>query len=102
MPALLVSEFCSTSKSTRARSYLVITFSIAEAIEETLVQLSAISVFVVSAVYPPKDGTTSPPRDRIVAIDDAKVVPIGWLVLPFQSTVHDPDDGVWMNAIDRY
>ena len=50
MPAELVSESCSTSKSMRCRLYLLITFSIAEAMEETLVQLSAISVFVVSAV----------------------------------------------------
>ena len=69
------------SKSTRCRLYLLMTFSIAEAMELTLVQLSAISVLVVSAVYPPKEGMTSPPRERMVLIDEANVDPIGDVVL---------------------
>ena len=67
------------------------TFSYAAAIESTLVQLSAISVPPLSAAYPPKDGMTSPPRERMVEMsapntDDE----IGWLVEPFQYGVHEP------------
>src|SRR6266545_6591200 len=73
-----------------------------EAIELTLVQLSASSTPVLSAVNPPSDGMTSPPLDRIVLmsapnVDDA----IGMLVSPFHSRVQDPREAVCRNAIVR-
>src|SRR5437763_3614276 len=79
------------------------TFSYAAAIESTLVQLSAISVPPLSAAYPPKDGMTSPPRERMVEMsapntDDE----IGWLVEPFQYGVQEPLASACTNAIVRY
>src|SRR4051794_36015277 len=79
------------------------TFSYWAAIALTSVQLSAISVPVLSAVYPPKDGTTSPPPARIAAMsppndDDAMGMPAS----PFQYTVQEPLVAAWMNAIVRY
>ena len=60
------------------------TFAIALA----LVQLSASSVPVVSAVYPPNDGITLPPARCTAAISAPKLpgaeAEIGVLVLPFQ------------------
>ncbi|WP_230210951.1 hypothetical protein [Streptomyces kaniharaensis] len=50
MPAVLVRELSSTSRSIRLTSYVVMTFSKAAAIWLTSVQLSAISVPVWSAV----------------------------------------------------
>ena len=58
------------------------------AIASTLVQLSASSVPVVSAVYPPKDGITFPPAACTAAMSAPKlpaaVAEIGVAVLPFQ------------------
>ena len=50
MPAVLLSESASTSRSIRGTWYVVISCSKTRAIEETLVQLSASSVPVVSAL----------------------------------------------------
>src|ERR1700743_2778039 len=64
------------------------------AIALTLVQLSASSVPVVSAVNPPKDGITFPPRACTAAMSAPRlpgaVAEIGVAVFPFQSAVHEP------------
>ena len=55
------------------------------AMPSTLVQLSAMSVPVVSAVNPPKDGMTLPPDAWIAAISAPKLAAeIGVLVSPSQ------------------
>ncbi|CAM5551875.1 hypothetical protein SFUMM280S_09643 [Streptomyces fumanus] len=65
-------------------------------------QLSAISVPVVSAVYPPKEGMTSPPLPWIVLMSAPKVeAAIGMLVSPFQYGVQEPLVAVCRNAIVR-
>ena len=74
IPPLLVSELSSTSRSRRVTLYVVTTFSYAAAIELTLVQLSAISVPVLSAVNPPNDGITSPPADRMLEMAEPNVL----------------------------
>src|SRR5215475_6379466 len=71
----------------------------------TLVQLSASSVPVSSAVNPPKDGTTSPPPACIVAMSLPKLDDeIGMLVSPLQYMVHEPalPAAPWRNARVRY
>src|SRR5262249_57972993 len=61
------------------------------AIESTLVQLSDSSVPLVSAVNPPKDGTTSSPRARMLAMALPNVPDeTGMPASPFHTTVHDP------------
>src|SRR2546426_1063154 len=102
MPAVLVSELSSTSRSIRVTLYVVITFSNACAIWLTLVQLSAISVPPLSAAKPPNDGITSPPPARIVLMSLPKVeLDTGRLESPFQTTVHEPLDAVCRKAIVR-
>src|SRR5881398_3437907 len=78
------------------------TFSKAAAIALTLVQLSASSVPVLSAVKPPNDGTTSPPLLRMALmsapnVEDATGMPGS----PLHSGVHDPTDAVCRNASVR-
>src|SRR5206468_12287914 len=69
----------------------------------TLVQLSAISVPVSSAVNPPNDGMTSPPADRIVAMSAPNVdVETGMPASPFHNGVHEPRLAVCRNAMVRY
>lgn len=78
------------------------TFSYAAAICCTSVQLSAISVPVVSAVYPPNEGMTSPPLAWIVLMSEPKVeAAIGMPVSPFQYGVQEPLVAVWRNAMVR-
>jgi hypothetical protein len=68
----------------------------------TLVQLSASSVPVVSAVNPPKDGMTFPPCAWMAAMSLPKLAaPMGWAVLPSQSATQDPAVAVCRNASDR-
>ena len=69
----------------------------------TSAQLSAISVAVLSALNPPKDGTTSPPRARIFAMSGPKTARLTGLVgSPFQRISHDPVFSVWRKAMVRY
>jgi hypothetical protein len=78
------------------------TFSYAAAICWTSVQLSAISVPVVSAAYPPNEGMTSPPAAWIVLMSAPKAeAATGMLVSPFQYGVQEPLAAVWRNAIVR-
>src|SRR3954447_10655263 len=102
MPSGRFNELSSMSRSIRVMSYVVMTFSNWAAIESTFVQLSASSVPWLSAAYPPNDGITSPPRERIALMslpnDDAA---IGRPVSPFQYAVHDPALGVWTKAMVR-
>src|SRR5580698_2120513 len=90
----------------RVTWYVVTRLSYTLAIALTLVQLSASSVLVVSAVYPPNDGMTVPPRAWMAAMSlpklPATVAEIGVDVSPFQSAVHEPDDAVCRKARDRY
>src|SRR5579871_1805832 len=68
----------------------------------TLVQLSAMSVPVVSAVYPPKDGMTLPPDAWIAAMSAPKLAAeIGVLVSPSQYAVHEPACAVCRKARER-
>ncbi len=79
------------------------TFSNAAAIWLTSVQLSASSVPVLSAVYPPNEGITSPPLARIWAIWAPKVaLETGMELSPFQYGVQEPLVAVCRNAIVRF
>src|SRR5580698_10220576 len=90
----------------RVTWYVVTRLSYTLAIALTLVQLSASSVPVVSAPYPPKDGMTVPPRAWMAAMSAPKlpatVAEIGVEVSPFQSAVHEPAVGVCRKASDMY
>src|ERR1700712_3645309 len=77
-------------------------FSNWAAIVSTLVQLSAISVPVLSAAYPPNDGITSPPPARMAGMSDPNDdAAIGRPVSPFQYAVQEPTLGVWTKAMVR-
>src|SRR5436305_902537 len=103
IPAVLVSELSSTSRSSRVTLYVVMTFSNAAAILSTSGQLSAISVAVSSAVKPPKDGMTSPPWARIFAMSGPNVDQATGLVgSPFHRMSQEPVCAVCRNAMVRY
>src|SRR2546430_14451614 len=79
------------------------TFMYAAAILSTSGQLSAISVAVLSAVNPPNDGTTSPPRARICAISRPKTPrDTGFVGSPFHRMSQEPVFSVCKKAIVRY
>src|SRR5215469_13381143 len=79
------------------------TFSYAAAILSTSAQLSAISVAVSSALNPPNDGTTSPPRARIFAMSAPKVeCATGVVGSPFHRMSQEPVCAVCRNAMVRY
>src|ERR1700674_3492116 len=101
MAAVRVSDRSSVSRSRRVTPYVVTTFSYAAAIAGTLVQLSAISVPEWSALNPPKEGMTSPPAARILAMS-VPCVDQATGAVPFQVMVHEPREGVCRKAIVRY
>ena len=69
----------------------------------TLEQLSAISVAVSSALNPPNDGMTSPPRVRIFAMSMPNVDrATGFVESPFHRISQEPVWAVCRNAIVRY
>src|SRR5262245_14395045 len=99
MPADLVSDRPSMSMSRRVTPYVVTTFSYAAAIALTSEQESPISVPPWSALHPPKEGTTSPPRARSEARSD-RYAPDATVRLeePFHASVHEVLLSVSRNA----
>src|SRR6266508_3434263 len=103
MPSVRVSDRPSMSMSSRVTPYVVTTDSYAAAIALTSLQESPISVPPWSALHPPNDGTTSPPRLRSVAMS-ARYRPLARVCLlsPFQASVHEVLLSVSRNASVKY
>src|SRR5262249_60248875 len=95
----VVGEATSISVSRRALSEVVTTDSYAVAIALMSLHESPISVPPWSALQPPNDGTTSPPMARSAAMSGRyRPLASGWLLLPFQASVHEFLPSVWRKA----